>query len=372
MKALQRPAAALPLHHKDARTRSDFRVPAYVASIAKRKAQQQALLRNHAKARERELRKHFSKAELKAAARIVARLREEFHAANLELGTDGATWDANKVLFQRRVRQRLAKAFPQVRQWRKKASALERRFATQAFSLSSAASAKATSRLTLAPSAEPAEPVWTKFAAPYTFADVVRIDYDAFPTTSDQSFAIPSIGHVITNVVYEHDESTGILSGLFGWYLPLWAWSRSGVGASFAMPVTGRLKIRFRLKNFITRGHLALTDNFGMSDGYIQAFIKLFVELIHGRAVTTVSKIVVDQKLFAPGEDRSKLLPSLFQGGPYVWTVEIDAVFPAGAVLEFAVGTEFEAFATVDDMKAHIDATIWSEVTQIEVQVVPI
>lgn len=373
MKTPQRPAVGFPLNHKDARYRSNFRTPAYAARIKKRKAERQALLRDHASAQQREFRKHFSKTDLKEAAQIVNRLREEYHASNLKLGADGAKWDANKVSFQNRIRRRLSKSLPQLRPWRKKARELADRFKNQALLLSSASNAQATSRLTLGPmDPEPWDSVWVAFAPPYSVTDVVQSDYEAFSTTNNQSFAVPSIGHIINNILYEHDDSTDPISGALGLYLPLWSWSRSGVGGDFTMPFEGKVMIKFQLKNFITRGRLALTDNFGFSDGSIDAYAKLFVEIINGREITTVSKNIVHQEIDSDGSDASKLFPSLFQGGTYYWITRVEAVFPAGAAIKFAAGTEFEVFAALDDMKAHVDAVIWSHVMNIEVRAVPI
>jgi hypothetical protein len=208
-----------------------------------------------------------------------------------------------------------------------------------------------------------------EFVPPYPLYDASIEDVTSFDV-HDQSFATPSIGHVINNVTLEYDDHTSFLNGIFEIYAILGGWSRAGCGITYTVPRQGRLRLGATLQNFHTRVSMSLEDNFGFSVGRIYADASLYVDIVRGSKITHLSTILVKKVLESDGDDTSTTLPALDDAAPYVIDVTTDEIFEVGAAVQIIAGSEFNGGARLDDMKASVNALLWSQVKKIWVDVV--
>jgi hypothetical protein len=77
-----------------------------------------------------------------------------------------------------------------------------------------------------------------EFVPPYPLYDVSIEDLTNFDV-HDQSFASPSIGHVINNVTHEYDDHTSFINGIFEIYVPLGVWVEPAAASTTRFPAKG-------------------------------------------------------------------------------------------------------------------------------------
>ncbi len=318
---------------------------------------------------QRASKKFFSRADRRAADEIVKRVRHEYFAANLKQGPDALSWVANQSAFRRRLQRALARALPQVREWRKLTTAFQRDYQKliQAQSLRPRAG---DIQVTPDSGVRPESHTLQEFLPPFGVHDVAIEELTNFPDVEDHSFAIPGNGHVVNNLELEYDDSTSFLNGIFGLYLPVYGWSRAGCGTNYVLPQAGRLRIGAVLRNFHTRVTLSLEDNFGFSMGRVYGSANLYVDIVRGRNVTTLSQTLVEKTLESDGDDTSTTLPQLDDTTPYSIDVTTDETFPAGTAVQILAGSEFVSGCRLDDMVANVKALLWYQVQKITVDVV--
>jgi hypothetical protein len=355
-----------PLKDKRAKTGSNLRGNPTAAHRAKLLGEMRKSFQRHADEYRTAAKKLFSKADLRTATAIVDRLRREYHTSNLKLGSDAEKWEANKTKLRKHVQRELARALPKLREWRGLARAFEREYQKLVFAYVN----RHAGRDFHIDLSEPAlSATAQEFVPPYPLYDASIYDVTSFDV-HDQSFATPSIGHVINNMTLEYDEHTWILNGIFEIYVVLGEWSRAGCGINYTVPRQGRLRLGATLQNFQTRVSMSLTDNFGLSVGEIYADASLYVDIVRGSKITHLSTILVKKILESDGDDISTMLPALDNTAPYVIDVTTDEIFEAGAAVQIIAGSQFNAGARLDDMKASVNALLWSQVKKITVDVV--
>jgi hypothetical protein len=115
---------------------------------------------------------------------------------------------------------------------------------------------------------------------------------------------------------------------------------------------------------------MSLEDNFGFSMGRVHGSANLYVDIVRGRNITTLSKTLVEKTLESDGDDVSTTLPQLDDINPYVIDVTTDETYQAGAAVQIIAGTEFVSGCTLDDMVANVKALLWSQVQKITVDVI--
>ena len=359
----------LPLKDKRARTGTNIRGNVLAAHRAKLLEKQRRSFEHLTTQYQRAARKLFSKADLRVAVAIVERLQRDYHTTNLKLGSDAAKWQANKTKVRGQIQRELAKALPKVRELRVLAGAFQRDY-EKLVSAQLHASAAGDVHIDLGEIAPPDTGVAQDFVPPFPLHDVSIEEATNYPDVHDQSFAIPSIGHVVNNLEFEYDDNTSILNGIFGLYLPIWGWSRAGCGINYTLPSRGRLRMVAVLQNFHTRVKLSLEDNFGFSSGHIYAGANLYVEVVRGREITTLSQTLLEKSLDSDGDDTSTTLPALSDTLAYSFDVTTDETFEAGAAVQIIAGSEFVSGCRLDDMVANVKALLWSQVQRIRIEVV--
>lgn len=314
--------------------------------------------------------KLFSKSELRAAESIRQRIWQEYHAANLKHGPDAMSWAANHAAFRRRLQRALAQTLPRLREWRALTNAFQRD-CQKLFQAASVRPRAGDIRVSLDQNALPDSPTAEEYLAPFGVYDVAMSEVGNYPDIEDNSFAIPGNGHVVNNLELEYDDSTWWFpNGLFGIYLPVHGWSHAGCGINYNLPKTGRLRIGAVVRNFYARVTMSLEDNFGFSMGRVHGSANLYVDIVRGRNITTLSKTLVEKTLESDGDDVSTTLPQLDDINPYVIDVTTDETYQAGAAVQIIAGTEFVSGCTLDDMVANVKALLWSQVQKITVDVI--
>jgi hypothetical protein len=354
-----------PANDKRAKPGSNVRGKVLAAYHAKEQAEIRARLARHRKAYQLKAKKLLTKTELREATTTVKRLRHEYQASNLKLGSDAAKWEANKASYRNRVRQFFTRSLPKYREVMALAQAAREEFQK----LLPAELHRVAPGVSLNLGDLPTfELTAQTFSPEFPLFDLWLEDY--FHDARDHSAAYPSIGHVINNLHFEHDADTSVLNGIFGLYDVASVWSRVGCGFNYTVTATGRLRIVASLQNFYTRVSMSLEDNFGFSSGILYTAANLYVDLVRGSEITTLHQTVVEKIIKSDGDDNSATLPSIDDTAPLIFDVTTDETFQAGAALQIVAGSEFICDANLDDMKASVDALLWYRINSITVDVV--
>jgi hypothetical protein len=282
-----------PLKDKRAKTGSNLRGNPIAAHRAKLLGEMRKSFQRHADEYRTAAKKLFSKADLRTATAIVDLLRREHHTSNLKLGSDAEKWEANKRKLRKHVQRELARALPKLREWRGLARVFEREYQKLVLAHVNR-HVRGDFHIDLGEVAPPETA--REFVPPYPLYDASIEDLTNFDV-HDQSFATPSIGHVINNVTLEYDEHTSFINGIFEIYVILGGWSRAGCGINYTVPRQGRLRLGATLQNFHTRVSMSLKDNFGFSVGGIYADASLYIDIVRGSKITDLSTILVKKDI---------------------------------------------------------------------------
>jgi hypothetical protein len=367
MTAMQRmpPDILLPTT-SDERVQVASNLPAVSSYYAGRDADIRAAFERHAAIYRRQATKLLSKRELRAAVDIATRRRKEFYASNLALGSDPKKREVNRRKFRRLIDRDLARAVPKLRDLRalaraaqadheKLTSTLFHRTVPGPFPISSG-------------ELLPLEPVVHEVRPPFPLFDVSQ--QNAFPQVRDHSLALPDIGHVINDLRVSLDESTSVLNGIFGLDALAGIISRSACGFNFSTPTGGRLRIMAELQSFLTRVSMSLQDNFGFSSGRISVSVNIHALIVRGTDILDLSQTLLADGLKSDGSEVKAILEPLDETTPFTFDVTTEEVFEPGAAVQIIAGSEFLAGTALDDMKATVNALLWSRVNKIAVAMV--
>lgn len=338
-------------------------LPAVSSYYAGRDDEIRAALERHAAIYRRQARKLLPKRELRAAVDIATRRRKEFYASNLALGSDARKREVNRTKFRRLIDRDLGRVVPRLRELRALARAARSDHAKLTSTLFHHA---VPGRFPFSPGTlPPLEPMVREVSPPFPLFDVSQ--QNTFPQVRDHSFAVPSIGHVINDLRVSRDESTSVLNGVFGLDGLSGIISRSGCGFNFSPPAQGRLRIMAELQNLHSRVSMSLQDNFGFSSGQVSVAINIHALIVRGTNILALSQTLLANGLQSHGSDLSATLEPLDDTTPFTFDVTTEDVFEPGADVQIIVGSEFTAFTALDDMKATVNALLWSRVNKIAV-----
>jgi hypothetical protein len=353
-----------PTSNKDVEVGSN--VPAVSSYYARRDADIRAAFEQHAAIYRRQAKKLLSKRELRAAADITARRRKEFYASNLALGSEARKHEVNRTKFRRLINRDLARAVPKLRELRTLARAAQRDHEKLTSTLFHRT---VPGRFPISPGEFlPLEPVVQQVTPPFPLADVSQQNF--FPEVRDNSFAVPSIGHVVNDVRVSRDESTSVLNGILGLDALSSIISRAGCGFNFSLPTQGRLRIMAELQCLHSRVSMSLQDNFGFSSGRVFVSVNIHALIVRGTGILDLSQTLLTNSMISHGSELSANLEPLDDTTPFTFDVTTDNVFDAGADVQIIAGSEFFAAITLDDMKATVNALLWYRVNKVAVSVV--
>src|SRR5687768_4094925 len=99
------------------KTESNLGSSALLAHRKKLLAANDAVYQRQARQYQRQFKKLYSKADLRTAAEITDRVRNEWQSSSLKAGSDSQSRDAGKVRARRKINRLMAAALPRFRQW---------------------------------------------------------------------------------------------------------------------------------------------------------------------------------------------------------------------------------------------------------------
>lgn len=350
-----------PRADSEAQTGSNLRHPPRPAAAPRRDAADARLLVRQYRQAARTL---FTKAELKAAAKLAAEVRQEWRTASAAAGGDAEQVARLKAAARRKLERQVVRALPNFRQ----GQALRKAFLREL--------AKLTPPAGRAASATPGRLAWgdpswpgggQTFTPPFPVFDVRTEDFHGF-VVSDESFARPAIGHVVNNVVYEQDDSTSFLNGVFGVLTIAYVSNRASCGVGYNMPAAGRLEISVTARNHYNRVTYAVDDNFGFSSARVNVYVDLVVTLVRGTRLTQLRTPVLQAGLVSHGSDLSFSTSDIDTTTPYTATVVTDETFAANEAMQILAGTEVTVACRLDDMRAHVTGLLWWELQKLTVR----
>lgn len=327
--------------------------------LAHREARLKQDTRRHgrlAKAYYGQIRKLFSKADLRRAADISRQVNGEWRKASLAAGGDADRVDALKLAARKKLERLLAREFPNYRQWKAMQRAHLREQDKLATSTLASGHAAGThidwgNLVTL-------ESATAQFVAPFTTFDVQLIDWGDF-VVSDESFAKPHIGHMVNNFAYDQDQSVSFGAGLLG-ILPIEsAISMVSCGVAFTTPSAGRLRIGAALQNVYNKVVVSVTDKFGFSSAEVWISLNLFVAVVRGTKVEHISQQLIGTHLVSDGDDVKRVLTDLDTTMPHGITVETSTRLDANESVLVLAGSEVVIGTILDDMHCKMNAVLW-------------
>jgi hypothetical protein len=303
-----------------------------------------------------QIRKLFSKADLRRAAEISRQVNGEWRKASLEAGGDADRVDALKLAARRKLDRMLAREFPRYRQWK----AMQRTHLREQDKLAvlSLASGHAAGTSIDWGNLVTLEGAAAQFGAPFTTFDVQLIDWGDF-VVSDESFARPTIGHMVNNFAYDQNQSVSFGAGLLG-ILPIEsAISMVSCGVAFTTPSAGRLRISAALQNIYNRVVVSVTDKFGFSSAEVWISLNLFVAVVRGTVVEHISQELIGTHLTSDGGDLRRVLTDLDTTMPHGITVETSTRLGANESVLVLAGSEVVIGTVLDDMHCKMNAVLW-------------
>ena len=327
--------------------------------LAQRQAELTRATKPHdrlAKEQNRLERSLFTKSELRRAAEIGRQLYREFREASLKVDGDSLRIEALKLSARKKLERMLARDLPRYRQWKTMRRAHMRAHdkltqQTHAASHFTSAAINWDAVLELDSTAQ-------TFVPPFTTFDVQNIDFGGF-VVSDESFARPTIGHMINNFAYDQDESTSIVGGLLG-ILPIEnAASLVSCGVAFTTPSAGRLKIGAQMQNIFNRVNFSVSDNFGFSSAEVWVDVGLFALVVRGTKVERVDQTLIAAKIDSDGSDQHRNLSDLDTTAPFTLSVETSTHLNANESELVLAGSEVVIGTVLDDMHCKMDAVLW-------------
>ena len=321
---------------------------------------------------QRETKKLFRRADIRAATEIVAEVNKEWRRASLTVGGDSAKVGAIKVSARRKLDRQLDRALPNYR----KLLSLQREHSREYRKLVKTVTALppgARSHIDWGDVLPTANPDVQEFAAPFPLFDAHTIDYGEI-ITRDESFVLPASGNLVNNIVIDVEDDTSAILAILGMYIPYSAVNLTSCGIPFTMPRAGRLQIGGVLRNFYNTISLSVQDCFGFSSADVGIYLLLFIDIVRQPAdVIHLQDTLLSNGLglvLHRGDDLSSTLSDLDITTPYTVSGVTEETFAEGEMVWIFVGSEVFFAGKLDDMKCHAEAVVWWQLKKITVEVV--
>lgn len=317
---------------------------------------------------EREFRRERAKlikpADRRAAAKLAREIEAEWQRAALATEGDADRRQSLKKEAQQKLARRLVRLLPGFRAYQ----ALRKRYLKQRGKIGGLpARTTGDRRLTLNLGA--LENNFTadvqEFVAPFPRYEILAGDFAGL-LTQDDSVVWPDNGQWAQNFSFEHNESAwgAISHATFMDHL-------ASCGVDFTMPRDGRLQIGAELENFANRLNCSISDNFGFSHSYLEAWVNLFIAVVRqGMPVDYYQVRLIDSFLSSEGDDLSRSISDLNTFEPYAVGALTLRSLPAGEQVTVLAGTHVRIDSDTDDMDAHVRATYWWKLRKLQLSVV--
>ncbi|HEX2853760.1 MAG TPA: hypothetical protein VHO24_11020 [Opitutaceae bacterium] len=182
----------------------------------------------------------------------------------------------------------------------------------------------------------------------------------------DNSVVLPDSGQFVQDFAFAHNESS-------------WGASSSAVfvdhlascGVDFTMPRDGRLQVAAEIENFSNRLHCTITDNFGFSHSYLEAWVNLFVAIVRENEPVDYYQVrLISSPLRSEGDDVERSISDLNTFEPFAIGALTLRPLPAGEKITVLAGAHIRIDSNTDDMDAHVHATYWWRLRKLQLGVV--
>ena len=198
----------------------------------------------------------------------------------------------------------------------------------------------------------PDDVIFQPFTPPYELFDVTAIA----GLSSDNSFADPDSGNLVTDIRYLNDDST------FTSFKPVVvSENRSSVGINFRVPKTGFLNCTAVIQNLFNRFVYGLKNKFGFSSGEIDVQHTIFVTIVRFGEVTRREHTMFANGLVAlDGSEFTASGSPISTSTPFTISFAFRDAFLKGEQIQILVGAAVCIQSRVDDMEAFATAvTQW-------------
>lgn len=319
-----------------------------------------------AQAHRRKRRAMFSRAELRRAQQIVDQVRRELHRGNMKRGSASAEWNAARDSARARIERALARELPRYREWRKMLRVHQREQQRRFRAVASAH--KAGVHVDLADVLPPDSGDTRAFEAPFTIYDVAREDSSVVVT--DNSFVVPSIGHVINNVDFEQRDDGPIATDIYGLNWLGRMFSSASCGVNFTTPRAGRVRVGAALQNFHSRIMYSVEDYFGISESELHIEVRLLIKIVQPGRVKAMRKTILTGGLTSYGGDIAATMPLLDTTALHVIEATSAESYEANTGLQVLAGCELMVLSEIDDMRSYVDALLWWQLKKLTIDVI--
>lgn len=316
---------------------------------------------------QRATRKLLSKADVRRAARIASDLKAEWQQSNLTGNGDAAKWASRKRAAVSKVKRTLTGALPSLNKWAALRDAHRRDWRKL--------SARYFNGLTVVQAppgwgvlTPPVVPVYKRFLPPFAVADVSKVDESGIIET-DESSVHPGFGFMVNDLVFDHDEDTAVILGVYGMLGRAKASGQASCGINYTVPETGRLQIMAELENFYNHVTLSLKDSWGFSEGKLLVTINLTISVVRLLEVISLPKILFTTTLISGGSDTNSVMPDMEP--LYVWDRSTSETFTKNEVVSILVGSEVQVYSELDDMRSNVGAVLGWKLKRLSVGVLP-
>jgi hypothetical protein len=196
----------------------------------------------------------------------------------------------------------------------------------------------------------PDDVIFQPFTPPYELFDVTLLG-----SSSDNSFADPDSGNVVTDTQYLND-------GSFSPFKPhVISEDRSSVGINFRVPKTGFLNCTAIIQNLFNKFVYGLKDLFGFSSGEIDVKHTIFVTIVRSGEVTRFERTMFADGLVAlDGSEFTTSGSPIPTSTPFTISFATRDAFLKGEQIQILGGAAVYIQSRVDDMEGFATAvTMW-------------
>jgi len=204
-----------------------------------------------------------------------------------------------------------------------------------------------------------------EFVAPFPRYETQTGDIHGL-LTQDDSILLPDTGQLIQNFSFEHNESHwGLMSEVnFVDHL-------ASCGVDFTMPRSGHLQVAAQIENVYNRLNCSITDNFGFSHSYLEAWVDLYIAIVRTDVAAELYRTrLITSRLRSEGDDVLRSISDLATEIPYAVGALSLETLPAGEQVTVLAGAYVRVDSDTDDMNAHVRATYWWRLKKLQIGVI--
>lgn len=312
----------------------------------------------------RSLKGILSKKHLSSASEIMNRVQADYHQANVRLGPELSRWNTH----HKKAQQTLARTLPNYREWKSLAEVFrkKRQLLAKQDLVARARQGIHIDRGDVLP----ADPEVAAFTPPFSLYDSDHAQYVDLAEVQDNSLEIPSIGHLVTDVAFEHRKDDFIRTDLAGFGTMDFYDSYRTCGSTFTAPSRGKLRVRATFKNFYNHVVCSTKDCFGFSEAEIDVLLEFIIVIVQPNQVKGALFPLAREGLVSFGSDLSYLFPSLDTTCPYEVEYRSPDTLAPGTSVNIYAGVRIFIASVINDMETSARARLWWQLQKLSVGMV--